>query len=67
MEYPFWLCRSEGKKIVGLNIFSVPGNYLQWQVYIVKFWTHAPPPRFNYLHFHAVLGKFGKIIGWHPS
>ena len=26
-----------------------------------KFWTHR---RSNFLHFHAVLAKFGKIIGW---
>ena len=25
-----------------------------------------PPSQSNFLHFHAVLAKFGYIIGWHP-
>ena len=39
----------------------------QWRIYIVKFWTRAPPPRgpnsFNFMQF---LGKFGKIVCWRP-
>ena len=41
--------------------------YLQWRIYIVKFWTRAPPPggpnSFNFMQF---LGKFGKIVCWRP-
>ena len=40
----------------------------QWRIYIVKFWTRAPPPpggpnSFNFMQF---LGKFGKIVCWRP-
>ena len=38
----------------------------QWRIYIVKFWTLASPRdpnSFNFMHF---LGKFGKIVRWHP-
>ena len=32
----------------------------QWRIYIDKFWRRTPSPRPSFLHFHAVLGKFGK-------
>ena len=35
----------------------------QWRIYIGKFW--APPPS-KFFQFHAVLGKFGKIVCWCP-
>ena len=32
----------------------------QWRIYIVKFWTRAPPPPrgSKFFQFHAVFGKF---------
>ena len=30
---------------------------LQWQIYIVKFWTRPPPPGSKFFQFHAVFGK----------
>ena len=38
-----------------------------WQIlYIVKFWTHAPPGS-KFFQFHAgFFGKFGSILCWHP-
>ena len=36
---------------------------IQWQIYIVKFWTHTPWR--NFLYFHVVFRKkFGQVIGW---
>ena len=29
----------------------------QWRIYIVKFWTRAPPPGSKFFQFHAVFGK----------
>ena len=36
---------------------------LQWQIYIVKFWTPPGPNSSNFVQF---LGKFGKIVCWRP-
>ena len=33
----------------------------QWRIYIVKFWTRAPPGGPNSFNFMQFLGKFGKI------
>ena len=30
---------------------------IQWRIYIVKFWTRAPPPGSKFFQFHAVFGK----------
>ena len=30
----------------------------QWRIYIVKFWTRAPPRGSKFFQFHAVFGKF---------
>ena len=38
----------------------------QWQIYIVKFWTRAPPGGPNSFNFMQFLGKFGKIVCWRP-
>ena len=39
-------------------------GYLQWRIYIVKFWTRPPHPNsFNFMQF---WGKFGKIVCWRP-
>ena len=37
----------------------------QWRIYIVKFWTRAPPGGPNSFNFMQFLGKFGKIVCWH--
>ena len=37
----------------------------QWRIYIVKFWT-CPPRGPNSFKFMQFLGKFGKIVCWHP-
>ena len=29
----------------------------QWRIYIVKFWTRAPPSGSKFFQFHAVFGK----------
>ena len=34
----------------------------QWRIYIVKFWTFAPPPDPNSFNFVQLLGIFGKIV-----
>ena len=39
---------------------------IQWRIYIVKFWTRAPPQGPNSFNFVQFLGKFGKIVCWHP-
>ena len=41
----------------------MPWYGMQWWIYIVKFLDN---PRSNFVYFHAVFGKSGKIIGWHP-
>ena len=38
----------------------------QWRIYIVKFWTRAPPGGPNSFNFMQFLGKFGKIVCWRP-
>ena len=42
-------------------------TWSQWRIYIVKFWTRAPPSggpnSFNFMQF---LGNFGKIVCWRP-
>ena len=38
----------------------------QWRIYIVKFWTRAPPGGPNSFNFMQFLGKFGKIVCWCP-
>ena len=41
--------------------------YYQWQIYIVKFCQIWPPPwGSKFFQFHAVFGKIGKIVCWHP-
>ena len=39
---------------------------MQWRIYIVKFWTRAPPGGPNSFHFMQFLGNFGKIVCWRP-
>ena len=38
----------------------------QWRIYIVKFWTRAPPGGPNSFNFMQFLGNFGKIVCWRP-
>ena len=38
----------------------------QWRIYIVKFWTCAPPGGPNSFNFMQFLGTFGKIVCWRP-
>ena len=42
------------------------GRPLQWRIYIVKFWTRAPPGGPNSFNSMQFLGKFGKIVCWRP-
>ena len=39
---------------------------VQWRIYIVKFWTRAPPGGPNSFNFMQFLGKYGKIVCWRP-
>ena len=32
-------------------------KYIQWRIYIVKFWTRPPPGGSKFFQFHAVFGK----------
>ena len=38
----------------------------QWRIYIVKFWTRAPPGGPNSFNFMYFLGNFDKIACWRP-
>ena len=42
------------------------GHLTQWRIYIVKFWTRAPPEGPNSFNFMQFLGTFGKIVYWRP-
>ena len=43
-----------------IPLFLINMNHLQWRIYMVKFWTSAPPSRSNVLHSHTVFCE----IGW---
>ena len=45
---------------------GLAGLEIQWRIYIVKFWTRAPPQGPNSFNFMQFLGKFGKIVCWRP-
>ena len=38
----------------------------QWRIYIVKFWTRAPPGGPNSFNFMQFLENFGEIVCWRP-